>query len=242
MLTRPARLLVAALVLAALGCGGYGRKVSAGDTEVYYKDGATEADARRLLEFLSTRAPAAPGQRRSYQLMRTPDGVVVRLTVKAEQADDEALLAVLAEDARRLSEDLFDHQPVVMELCDEHLRPRKSVPWGSEGLGRKVTRDRFEVFYQAGATEAEARKLLEKLARELPARGDRGTVQLLRRGDTYVVRCAQKPEMIEDANAAAGFRQAAREWSAELFDGKPVDVELCDAMLRTQKTIPWGQR
>jgi hypothetical protein len=236
------RLLPALVLLPVFGCDGYGKKVAAGDVEVYYKGGATEAEARKLLDYLTAKAPAAPGQPRSYQVVHRGEVVVVRMAVREEKLHDEALLTAMAEDAKRLSAEVFENRPVDLELCDEHLKTRQTVSWGSEGYGRKVADDRFEVYYTGGATEDEARKLLAKLARDLPARAERGAVQLLRRPDErLVIRYVLPPEKIDDAKTADTLRKLAREVSAELFDNQPVDVELCDTMLRTQKTLRWGE-
>ena len=88
----------ALLVLAMSGCGNnYGTKVQQGTIEVFYKDGATKAEADRLCTYLA-KTWGASGPRRSVQLKKEGDGYQFRMVVRKEFQSDSNALSRLAFD------------------------------------------------------------------------------------------------------------------------------------------------
>ena len=72
LLLRSCAYLAIALFLPLAGGCGYGPKVESGNIEVYYKDGATKAEAERLSAYLN-KLWAGPGGKRSVQLTKKGD-------------------------------------------------------------------------------------------------------------------------------------------------------------------------
>lgn len=106
------------------------------------------------------------------------------------------------------------------------------------GLGSKTESGNVEVYYKDGATKEEADRLAAFIVKMIPGVSDRRSFQLLKKGDGYLVRMPlqkqyQGDEKFENALALDGAR-----YSAEVFNGAPVELEACDEKMTTLKTIP----
>ena len=71
--------------------------------------------------------------------------------------------------------------------------------------------------------------------------GTPATVQLDRAGETMLVRLVVKEDAARDPKYLEVFRIFRRKLSKEVFDGKPVEVHLCDQHLQTLQSIPDGE-
>jgi hypothetical protein len=157
--------IVSVLLLAA--CTNYGKKVKDGNIEVYYKEGITVQEAEKTAQVLSQadkEAGNAP-TRKSFQLVRSGDTVVLRMVVDKEKAKD------MSDDnfspiALIISENVFNRKPVKMELTDNKFKTTRKIAYKKttiedmniEAFGEKVSDGNIEVYYK-GAGSDEALKL-----------------------------------------------------------------------------------
>ena len=79
-------LLPLALVLAS--CNNYGKKITIGKNEVYYKgDGVTESDAKKLGDFLKKADYFDDSVTKSVQITKQNNAFVVRFVVDKDKID-----------------------------------------------------------------------------------------------------------------------------------------------------------
>ncbi len=107
--------------------------------------------------------------------------------------------------------------------------------------GNKVKiNDKSEVYYKDGATEAEAKKLGDYLLEnEYFDTKDARTVQLLKKDSTYIIKFVTDRKLIEsDTSYTANFQLFGFLIQSDVFENKPIKIELADASLETYKTIP----
>jgi len=127
--------LVKLLVLVGVGVGvfyflnanSYGEKVEFGDSEVYYKDPATQAEAQKLGEFLEKNGYFGKDKGNSVQLKKENDTYQVRFAVK-EDAWKEAKYKLAFMLMRfQLKTAVFPGEKVEVHLCDDHLKTQHVV-------------------------------------------------------------------------------------------------------------------
>ena len=107
------------------------------------------------------------------------------------------------------------------------------------GYGPKVERGNLEVYYKDGATKEEAERLMAYIERISPPFPDRRTFQVRKTAAGYQVRMPVQKQYQDDEkalNAALGL-DAAR-YSREVFNGAAVEMEACNELLVTLRTIP----
>lgn len=106
--------------------------------------------------------------------------------------------------------------------------------------GKKLTFGKGEVFYKDPVTEAEATKLGNFLKDEVKYFDDTNqkSVQVVKEGDTYVVKFVVKEGSEKDNDVVAAFGMVGAGISSEVFGGAKVQVDLADTSLKTLKSLP----
>jgi hypothetical protein len=106
-------------------------------------------------------------------------------------------------------------------------------------LGQKITFGRQEeLYFKGGVTRAEA-NLLGRLLQEAGYFNGNGgkTVQVSREGSRFVIAFVVARRTWEDARIHEGFRTLASLASEKVFDGRLVEVRLCDENMRVREKL-----
>ncbi len=220
-------LAIGAFVYFTFFAGNYGAKVTVGKIEVYYKDGATRAEADRVGATLA-RLWADGGERRSVQIVKNGETPVFRMVIKPEFHNDLKMLAHIGFVAARLSRDAFQGAAIEVEACDQYLKTVRSVPV-PPNFRHGLLRGKYEVFYPQGVEKADAEQLLsflEKAFANTPS--PLFTVTLHRRGDAHVVTLPLKPESLDKPELRAELIGYCKLLSTEYFSDQPVEFAASD--------------
>jgi hypothetical protein len=230
-------LLVLALAPVLLGAGGcgYGPRVTNGNIEVYYRDGASKAEAERLGAYLAGQWGAA-GERRSVQLRKAGDKYQFRMVVKKEFQNNPAYLAEGPILAARLSRDVFNGAEVEVHACDDRFNTLKTLSVRDD-MHSSLVLDKIEVFYSSAVSRDEADAFARHIRAEVGDDGVERTFTLTRRDDVVEVRLPCNPNVLNDPAAQEALRRDARALSAKVFKKAPVELHLCDGSLNVQKVI-----
>ena len=94
-----------------------------------------------------------------------------------------------------------------------------------------------QLFYTEAVTEAEADALGDYLIESEFADGEEKTVQLNKTGKTYEFRMVIKKGVEKDPEYINLAKTYAAELSANVFNGKPVEIHLCDEALKTIQVV-----
>jgi hypothetical protein len=109
-------------------CNNFGKKVKAGHVEVYYKDGISKEDAQKTADLLlgiDEASNNAPNQK-SMQLVKIKDTITFRMVIDKEKlagVQDLSFYAI----GIMLSDSLFNHSPVNVELTDNLFKTIKTL-------------------------------------------------------------------------------------------------------------------
>lgn len=106
-------------------CTNYGDKTSKGHIDVYYKEGISRETAQRTADFIFG-ADSLSTTQKSFQLVKNQDTICFRMVT------DQKKLATTGDDAfyslaNILSDSLFNHAPVNVELTDDHFKTIRTL-------------------------------------------------------------------------------------------------------------------
>lgn len=124
-------LLFILLILSFVHCSNYGDKVTIKHIDIFYKNGIEEVQARKtadLLYYIDTTYNQNITETKSFQLLKQDDTVTFRMVVLQEKlsgVDDESFLAI----SNLISENVFDQQPVNIELTDNKFNTLRKLPF-----------------------------------------------------------------------------------------------------------------
>jgi hypothetical protein len=130
----------------AVGCGlaydafftqGLGQRVLFGtEEEVYYRGGATEAQARAVGRVLQQQRYFDGIGGKTVQVSRAGDGYSVAFVVQQGHWNKPDVSDYFQDLGRRLSGEVFDGAPVEVRLCDEWMNTRKTIAASREPMRR----------------------------------------------------------------------------------------------------------
>jgi hypothetical protein len=108
---------------------------------------------------------------------------------------------------------------------------------GCDNFGKEKTFNGVELYHTDKVTDAEADSLASFLLRQKFADGNTKTVQLTKSGNTYQFRFVVKEGIDKDPEYAKTTKFFASLLSADVFNGAPVEVHMCDDRLNTLKVL-----
>ena len=106
-----------------------------------------------------------------------------------------------------------------------------------EGHGTLLEFNGGELYYTSNVTLAEANKLGKYCVKEEFFDGNRKTIQLDKEGSTYLFRMVVKKGLENDQEFINIAKVTAAELSQNVFNGKQVDIHLCDENLKTLRVV-----
>jgi hypothetical protein len=119
-------LAVAMLLFAGLACSNYGTKLDFNGGEVYYTDKVTEAEAKKLGEYL-VKEEFFDGKPKTVQLDKAGSTYQFRMVVQKEKQNDEGTIELMKTFAGQISADVFNDAPTELHICDESLKTVRVV-------------------------------------------------------------------------------------------------------------------
>ena len=223
-------LVLAMIVVASTGCRpNFGEKLEVNATEIYYKDGATAADAQRLADMLEEKQ-FIDGKRKSVQLTKNGNVWQFRLAV-ARGGITEAVKREMKVYGLELSAG-FDGDPFETHLCNLKLESQ-AVVTGLRGKRYQLS----NTIYYYNDLELEQVKNVAAIAVGTQLNTNTGYVFHMSQPETTIqVRMTHPTGGKGDQKLAAAAKNTAVAASSRVFDGKQVDVLICDPFFETQST------
>ena len=131
-------IIAVSFIFILTACSDYGKKTKKGHVEVYYKEGISQETAQQTADFLydiDRQSGNDTTIRKSIQLLRKQDTVLFRMVA------DKKKLANLKDDvfstmANFLSDTLYNHEPVNVELTDNHFKTIHSIRYTKVNLNQ----------------------------------------------------------------------------------------------------------
>ena len=114
-------LVLTVLMAVGLACGSYGTKLDFNGGELYYTDNVTEADAKKLGDYL-VKSGFFDGRKITVQLDKSGSTYQFRMFVVKEKQNDDATMILMKAFAGEISEDVFNDAPTELHICDDQLK------------------------------------------------------------------------------------------------------------------------
>ena len=216
-------LILALLCVSSIGCGpNFGEKLVIRETEIYYKDGATKADAQRLGELLE-KLTFIDGNRKSVQLLKRDDVWEFRMAV-GKGGNSEETRQYMKLYCLELSGGCFDGETVEVHICNQKLESKSVV----KGLRGKRYQLEKSVYYYEDVTLEQVKDFLAiPYAAQLDS-GDGMSYHLSQPGGVIEIRVAHPNA--DNKRVAGPANDTAVATSNRVFSGKQVDVLICDQL------------
>ena len=231
-------LILALICVTSVGCGpNFGDKIFVKKTEIFYKDGATKADAEKLGKQLEAMG-FIDDKRKSVQLVKRDSVWEFRMaTTKADQTKTDT--GPLKLYCLELSS-AFDGDEVEVHLCNQKLETQ-SIVKGLRGkryeLERTIAKKVLRNDYYYTDVELEQVKNFAAIALGTQLDTSSGFIYHLSQPEKVVeIRMAHPKAAKGDRRLATAARSTAKAASNKIFGGKQVDVLICDQFFQTQNS------
>ena len=217
------------LVYLLTSCDDFGKKVSIGKNEVYYKgDGATEADAKKLGDFLKKAEYFNDSATKSVQLTKQNDAYVVRLVVDKDKIDlnDQTQKNLFWIMQSEISEGAFGGAKTKIILSDEKLKDIQPI----EDL-RKVVVGNLQMYLRGNDVTEEQAKKVASLINDQKYFGDvEEAISLEKKNGIYVLNLVTKKEVYEQNKESLLPIYKMIQWltSEQVFNNAKTEVNLSD--------------
>lgn len=218
------------LVYLLTSCDDFGKKVSIGKNEVYYKgDGATEADAKKLGDFLKKAEYFNDSTTKSVQLTKQNDAYVVRLVVDKDKIDlnDQTQKNLFWIMQSEISEGAFGGAKTKIILSDEKLKDIQPI----EDL-RKVVVGNLQMYLRGNDVTEEQAKKVASLINDQKYFGDvEEAISLEKKNGIYVLNLVTKKEVYEQNKESLLPIYKMIQWltSEQVFNNAKTEVNLADS-------------
>jgi hypothetical protein len=115
------------LAAAIAGCNNYGKEMTFKQGQLFYTEAVTEADAKKVGEYLQNIGYFADDKRRTVQVDKSGDAYALRFVVVEGAEKNEDALRQFKALGRDASQKLFNGAKVDVMLCDDKLNTVKVV-------------------------------------------------------------------------------------------------------------------
>ncbi len=233
--------LLAILMLAA--CTNYGKKVKEGHIEVYYKEGIIQQEAEKTAKALYDADSKAGNDpvRKSFQLAREGDTVLLRMVVdqsRAKDMGDENFSPI----AVMVSENAFGGKPVNMELTDSKFKTLRSIAYkkttsediNAGAFGEKITDGNTEVYYK-GASADEANRLAVFMNEYFKPETTYSFQLIKDENENYIVKMVGNPEKINTISVSL-FEEVSRGICDKVLSVPAITFEMTDTEFNAVRT------
>jgi hypothetical protein len=119
-------LVVAVLLAIGLACSGHGTKLDYNGGELYYTANVTEADAKKLGDYL-VKEQFFSGKKVTVQLDKSGATYQVRMVIIPEKQNDAAYHEILKAFAGQVSASVFNNAATEIHVCDDSLKTLKVI-------------------------------------------------------------------------------------------------------------------
>lgn len=213
------------------GGNDYGTRLEFNHAELYYTPAVSREDAERLGTFLVEQKYFA-GNRLSVQLTKEGQTFKVRNVMQPGFDKNDAYVTLTATFGAQISRQVFQGEPLDMEMCDAHFKTVRVVP-----AAAVLKHNHGRLCYAVPVSAGEAKQVSEILVRECSFGSAEATVALSNDGQAVHILLSVRPGVEKDHSYDAGFRAIGASMSEEAFHGAPVEVTLCDKQLKPLRVI-----
>ena len=254
-------------VTGLVSCNNYGKSVKVEGTkaEVFYKEGVTETEAKKLGEFLKASGTLSADKGSSIQVLKDRRGYTVRFVYNKEYYEkNKELEGFFKTYGVILSKEVFNGEKVNIALADKQFKDFKTIPFdqtvakpvetaGTDlapaapppGLAEKG-KDEFVHdiqggvnFYWKGISEGESKRIAAYIAQNGSFAGGTVNLYITKEGDRYILQFPVKEEYRSDPSYIAEVEKVAKQIKENVFANTPYSFQMTDVQLNAVKSFDY---
>jgi hypothetical protein len=258
------RVPVIALLFSAalLSCNNYGKKIKVEGTkaEIYYKDGATEEDAKKLGDFLKQDEFINDKKATSIQVLKENGGYTVRFVYSKDYYDkNEGIEKSFKEYAAKISKDVFNGNKVNIALADNKFKDFKTIPYQQPveavvetGLApaapsassldtKEYDHDKAGgvTFFWKGISVNQSKIIADYIVQNGAFAGGTAEIYMTKEGDRFILRFPVKEEYRNDPEIIAEVEKVAKLIKQNVFVNDPYSFQMVDEKLNAVKSFDY---
>lgn len=248
--------IAAGFIFLLSSCTDYGKKIKIEGTkaEVYYKNGASEADARSVGNFLKQDGFLGNDKPASVQVTKEGNRNIVRFVYDKEYFDKTPGVEDLFKTyGARMSKELFYRRKVDIALADKYFKDFKNIPY-DEAVAKALEAPKEVVFnkndfnheaaggvdfYWKGISDDEGKKIADYIVQNGAFAGGTAEIYITKDGDHYLLRFPVKDEYFNDAAIIASVEKVSKEIKENVFPNDPYSFQMTDIHLKPVKTFAY---
>ncbi len=230
------------VAVAITACTNNGKKVSKDYLEVYYKDGATEEQAQKTLDYFLPlwKDEGEKTKPKSIQLTKSGDTVNFRMVSNMDvmgKMDENVFYST----GNELSAAIFKGAPVNVILTNDKFETVRTYPFKKIELGEKINAGLVEVYIKGGFSREQATTLAEYLNKIMnPANTISFQISTDDKG-YYLLRMVALPEKASTLSDTQ-LEEMAAAVSQNVFNNAPVTFQLTNTVFEPFKIVEYGER
>ena len=232
-------LLPVTLLLASCDLfNNYGKKVKIGENEVYYKgDGVTEAEAKKLGDYLKQEQYFSDSSKKSVQLLKEGSEYVVKLVVDKDKVDlkNDPLMNQYWIMQALFSENVFNNAKTKIVLADTKLKDIHTI----DPL-TKITVGQFSLYLKGNdVSEAQAKKVAALLEEKKYFGNAQEAIMMEKKNGTYVLNFVYNQDYYAQnkQNVLAAFKMIQWLASEEAFNNAKTEVNLTNGLFAAYENV-----
>lgn len=243
------------LITGLSSCSNYGKKIKIEGTkgEVYYKDGATEAEAQKVGNFLKESGFLTKDKIASIQVLKEGNEHVVRFVYNKEFYEKTAGLEDLFKwYGAKMSKDIFGGEKVNIGLADNTFKDFKKIPYdeaSAKTLELDIAQEPFVKadfdhdtagdvnFYWKGISDEESKTIADYIVKNGFFAGGTAEIYMSKHGDRYLLRFPVKKEYQQDSSVINATEKVAKEIKENVFADRPYTFQMTDENLNAFKSF-----
>jgi hypothetical protein len=210
-------------------CTNYGKKLAFGKCEVYYKgEGVTEADAKKLGDYLTQQKYFNDSAASSVQLTKQSDSYVIKFVVDKEKVEQDK--KVITNEfwlmQNQIATNVFNGAKTKIILTDPQFKDIEPM----DNL-TMVTEGNFQIYLKGNSvTEAQAKKLASILQEQKYFGDAKEAIQMGKENGSYVLNFVYNQNYYQNNKETLSTVFKMIQWlaSEEVFNNAKTQVNLAE--------------
>jgi predicted small secreted protein len=256
-------LLVLAATTGLIACNNFGKKIKIIGTkgEVYYKDGATESEAKKVGDLLKESGFLGSEKEASVQVAKENGEYTVRFVYDKKYYDENKDLDdAFRQLGAKLSGEVFDGEKVNIALADNHFRDFKTIPFDNTTVkkeekkienpgappGEEISKDEYNhdkqgdvTFYWKGISDQESKFIADYIVKTGEFTGGTAEIYMMKEGDRYILKFPVKEEYRNDQPTIDEVEKVSRKIKDNVFPNNSYSFQMTDEKLTAIKSFDY---
>jgi hypothetical protein len=254
--------VIALLFLPVLiSCNNNGKKIKVEGTkgEVYYTEGVTESEAKKVGDVLKDEYFSSD-KGASIQVTKEKEEYTVRFIYDKDFYDKhENLENVFKQFGLKISREVFNGEKVNIALADERFKDFKTIPYQQPvetvvetGLApaappaTPLDKEEYDhdtaggvTFFWKGIPDNESKIIADYIVQNGAFTGGVAEIYITKEGDRYILRFPVKEEYRTDPEIIAEVEKVSKQIKENVFVNNPYSFQMTDEKLKAVKSFDY---